>query len=524
LSVDINLRAGSEDPEFEQLLAELSLQFIASRADDMDATLLGALRRIGEKFDLDRVTFFRILPSGMLIDPISWWREGFPPAPTIDAKQHFPWALGLLREGRAVCFSRIEEIPDPIDRASYRAAGIQSAITVPLALNGEIRGAVGYNVLGNQTFWTDDTLHRLNSLAAMFAGALSRQEHERSLTEALATVKRLGDQLAAENTYLRQEARERFGPTVIVGESPALRRVLDQVKLVAATDATVLLLGETGTGKELFASEIHKGSGRRAKAMVRLNCAAIPATLVESELFGREKGAFTGAVARQIGRFELADHSTIFLDEIGELSLEVQVKLLRVLEDRTIQRLGGGHPIPTNTRIITATHRNLEELVAAGQFREDLFYRLNVFPIVVPPLRERRGDIPLLIWRFVAEFSKAFGKTVESIPADNMAALQEYSWPGNIRELRNVVERAMIIVNTRELLIPVPTHVAERQSAKPGHSSRLNEIERDHIRHVLETTAWRIRGADGAAERLGLKPTTLESRLAKLGLKRPGAA
>ena len=518
MGADASNLSGQEDREFEQLLAELSLNFIASRADDIDATLRDALRRIGEKFDLDRVNFFRILPSGLLIDPISWWREGCGPAPTIDAKQHFPWALGLLRDGRGVCFSRVEDIPDAIDRASYRATGIQSAITVPLAVNGEIRGAVGFNALRKQMSWTPSTVHRLNSLAAMFAGALGRQEYERTLTEALTTVKSLGDQLAAENNYLRQEVRERSGTSRIVGESAALRLVLDQVKLVAATDATVLLLGETGTGKELVASEIHQLSSRGAKAMVRLNCAAIPSTLVESELFGREKGAFTGAVARQIGRFELADQSTIFLDEIGELPADVQVKLLRVLEERTIQRLGSGQSISINTRIITATHRNLEELVVEGKFREDLFYRLNVFPVVVPPLRERADDIPLLIWRFIGEFSKAFGKTVTSIAASNMTELQQYSWPGNIRELRNVVERAMIVATGSELVIPVPAPVADRTSR------RLNDIERDHIRRVLDSTAWRIRGAGGAAERLGLKPTTLESRLVKLGLKRPGAA
>ena len=213
---------------------------------------------------------------------------------------------------------------------------------------------------------------------------------------------------------------------------------------MAATDSTVLLLGETGTGKELFATQIHELSARHARAMVRVNCAAIPATLLESELFGREKGAFTGALSRQIGRFELADHSTIFLDEIGDLPLDVQVKLLRVLEEQQIERLGSPKPIRVDTRIIAATHRDLEQRIGEGTFREDLFYRLNVFPIRVPPLRDRAEDIPLLVWRFVEEFSKAFAKRIDTIDKDNMAALQQYSWPGNIRELRNVVERAMI--------------------------------------------------------------------------------
>jgi transcriptional regulator with GAF, ATPase, and Fis domain len=296
--------------------------------------------------------------------------------------------------------------------------------------------------------------------------------------------------------------------------------VLEQIEQVAVTDSTVLLLGETGTGKELFATHIHELGTRHGRAMVRVNCAAIPATLIESELFGREKGAYTGALARQLGRFELADHSTIFLDEIGDLPPEVQLKLLRVLEERTIERLGSPRPIAVDTRIIAATHRNLEQRVAEGTFREDLYYRLNVFSVLVPPLRERMEDIPLLVWRFVEEFSKAFGKRIESIDKDNLAALQQYSWPGNIRELRNVVERAMIVATTRRLSIAAP----QSTSAAGRRSAKLLDVEKDHIRSVLESTGWRIRGPGGAADRLGMKPTTLETRMAKLGLKRPGHA
>jgi len=314
-----------------------------------------------------------------------------------------------------------------------------------------------------------------------------------------------------------QELRSLQPPTTrIIGRSAALRRVLDQIKQVSVTDATVLLLGETGTGKELFASRIHELGPRQQRPMVRVNCAAIPATLVESELFGREKGAYTGALARQIGRFELANQSTIFLDEIGDLPPEVQVKLLRVLEERQVERLGSPQPITVDVRIIAATHRNLEKLIAEGTFREDLYYRLNVFPLYVPPLRERIEDVELLVWGFVEEFSRSFGKRVEAI--DNLPALQEYSWPGNIRELRNVVERAMIVATGRRLTIPVP----QASAASVKHSPKLVDVEKEHIRAVLESTGWRIRGAGGAADRLGLKPTTLETRMARLGLRRPG--
>jgi formate hydrogenlyase transcriptional activator len=344
------------------------------------------------------------------------------------------------------------------------------------------------------------------------------REAKVQLENTLREVQRLRDQLQHENVYLRREVHERYGSGPIVGRSPAVRRVLDQVEQVAPTDSTALLIGETGTGKELFATQIHERSARRSRTMVRVNCAAIPSTLIESELFGREKGAFTGALTRQIGRFELADHSTIFLDEIGDLPSEVQVKLLRVLEERQVERLGNPKSIHVDTRIIAATHRDLEQLILDGRFRADLFYRLNVFPIRVPPLRERNEDIPLLVSRFVEEFSKSFGKTIEVVSKENLAALQRYSWPGNIRELRNVVERAVIAANGPRLTIELP---APLQTPTRRVNVKLDELQKQHIRAVLETSGWRVRGSGGAADRLGLKPTTLESRMAKLGLRRP---
>jgi transcriptional regulator with GAF, ATPase, and Fis domain len=306
----------------------------------------------------------------------------------------------------------------------------------------------------------------------------------------------------------------------IIGRSAAVQRVLDQIQQVTTTDSTVLLLGETGTGKELFASLIHDLSARRKRPVVRVNCAAIPSTLIESELFGREKGAYTDAILSQIGRFELADQSTIFLDEIGDLPVEVQVKLLRVLEERQVERLGSARAIPVDVRIIAATHRDLERMVAAQTFRADLYYRLNVFPIRVPPLRERSEDIPLLVWHFVGVYSQLLDKKIEAVPAANMSALQQYQWPGNIRELRNVIERAMILAVGPELTIGLPV----RKAGLGSRSIKLADVQKEHIRNVLESASWRIRGAGGAAERLGLRPTTLETRMAKLGLARPKAS
>jgi len=391
---------------------------------------------------------------------------------------------------------------------------------VPLSVNGQIVGVVSFNLVGRERQWRPDEVHRLRVLATAFANVLARQQSDEALQQTLAEVERLGNQLNAENMYLRREVRDRVGTGLIVGKSPAILRVLDQIQQVAGTDSTVLLLGETGTGKELLAMQIHELSSRRARPLVRVNCAAMPATLIESELFGREKGAFTGALSRQVGRFELADHSTIFLDEIGDLPPDVQVKLLRVLEERQIERLGSPKPIHVDVRIIAATHRNLAQRIAEGSFRDDLFYRLNVFPIEVPPLRERVEDIPLLVWRFVEEFSKTFGKRIEAISKDSMSALQQYSWPGNIREVRNVVERAMIVASGKRLSLPLPTVTAGSPVKRPV---KLADLEKEHIRAVLEATGWRIRGVGGAAERLGLKATTLETRMAKLGLKRSRA-
>jgi transcriptional regulator with GAF, ATPase, and Fis domain len=267
----------------------------------------------------------------------------------------------------------------------------------------------------------------------------------------------------------------------------------------------------------LFAQTIHELSDRHHRPMVRVNCGAIPPTLLESELFGHERGAYTGALAKQIGRFELADGSTLFLDEVGELPLDAQVKLLRVLQDKVIERLGSVQSIKVNVRIIAATNRDLEHAVQTRAFREDLYYRLNVYPITVPPLRDRREDIPVLAWAFVDEFSKAFGKRIDSISRESLKTLLDYHWPGNVRELRNTIERAVIVATSRQLVIEPPRTAPAARLL----TTNLMEMEAQHIREVLDTTGWRVRGTDGAAERLGMKPTTLESRMAKLGIRRP---
>jgi formate hydrogenlyase transcriptional activator len=328
--------------------------------------------------------------------------------------------------------------------------------------------------------------------------------------------------LEAQKTYLQEEIQTEHNFEEVIGTAPALKKVLKAVEQVAATDATVLITGETGTGKELIARAIHNLSPRKQGLLVKVNCAAIPAGLIESELFGHEKGAFTGALARKIGRFELADKATIFLDEVGEIPLDLQTKLLRVLQEGEFERLGSTKTLKVNVRVIAATNRDLEREVKEGRFRSDLFYRLNVFPIQLPPLRERVQDIPLLAAYFVKKHAVDMGRKIESIPQSAMEALKAYSWPGNIRELEHVIERAIILSQGPQLELGdwLPKSAPSGASGSNGRVSTLEETERAHIVSVLERVGWKVSGKGGAAELLGLKPTTLEARMKKLDISR----
>jgi transcriptional regulator with GAF, ATPase, and Fis domain len=373
--------------------------------------------------------------------------------------------------------------------------------------------------------WTPIDVNRLRIIGEILANAFDRKRRDAELLARLDEIRRLRDRLQAENVSLREEVHSLHDFDEIVGQSRVLRAVLAQVSQVAPTDAAVLLLGETGTGKELVARALHQRSPRSGRPFVRVNCAAIPATLVESELFGHEKGAFTGAVAARAGRFEAAHGGTLFLDEIGEFGIDVQAKLLRVLQDGTFERVGSTRTLRADVRVIAATNRDLERAMAAGRFREDLFYRLNVFPIRLPPLRERREDIPLLVWSVINRRQAGLGRHIDEVPGRVMRALESYDWPGNVRELENVIERALI-------LSPGPTLQVEglaagglaRAAAPTAAASplrRLDAVEHDHIRGVLERCGWRVNGEGNAAEVLGLHPNTLRFRMKKLGIARP---
>ncbi|PIE32896.1 DNA-binding response regulator [candidate division KSB3 bacterium] len=346
-----------------------------------------------------------------------------------------------------------------------------------------------------------------------------RERVEQELQRSLSEIQRLKEHIQAENVYLREEIQLEHNFQDIVGKSDILKSLLFKVEQVAPTETTVLISGETGTGKELIARAIHHASPRNGRSLLKMNCAALPASLIEHELFGHEKGAFTGAQSRQIGRFELADGTTLFLDEIGEMPLELQAKLLRVLQDGEFERLGNPRTIKVDVRVIAATNRNLEREMRAGRFRQDLYYRLNVYPLTVPSLRERQEDIPLLTYAFVRKFSKKFGKRVEAIPQTVMYALQQYTWPGNVRELENVIERAVITTQDSILRIELPHTL--NPAAMQTSLKTLAEIERDYIVQVLETTHWQISGEKGAAAILDLHPNTLRHRMHKLEIRRP---
>ncbi|MGB6690078.1 MAG: sigma 54-interacting transcriptional regulator, partial [Terracidiphilus sp.] len=394
----------------------------------------------------------------------------------------------------------------------HTAIGMQSGCWVPLIHRGEVIGTLAIASRLEGAF-SEREAEMLAQIAVQVAMAVSNAQTLRRITE-------LRDRLGQEKEYLEEEINldKRFDE--IVGESTGLRQVLKQIETVAPTDATVLIQGETGTGKELLARAIHRLSPRHERTFIKLNCAAIPAGLIESELFGHEKGAFTGAIARKIGRLELAHEGTLFLDEVGELPLDLQPKLLRALQEREIERVGSSRPIPVNVRLIAATNRDLGKMVAEKQFRSDLFYRLKVFPVFAPPLRERASDIPILVRHFVAAHSRRMGKVIETIPEETMRALARWRWPGNIRELENFLERAVILTRGPALYVPLAELQVEDEGGGSTTSPTLHEAEREHILRVLREAKGQIGGDDGTAARLGLKRTTLNSKLKKLGIER----
>ncbi|HXQ36060.1 MAG TPA: sigma 54-interacting transcriptional regulator, partial [Anaerolineales bacterium] len=401
-----------------------------------------------------------------------------------------------------------------------RETGIKSYLSMPIFFVGKPVGALNITSLKKNIF-NEDEIKLLEVVAQQVGTAINNAKQGEALREALSEVEQLKNRLQAENIYLQEEIKTEYNFKEIIGQSAALQKVLRKVEQVSPTESTVLIQSETGTGKELIARAIHNLSPRKDRPLVKVNCPALPAGLIESELFGHEKGAFTGALSHKVGRFELANDGTIFLDEIGDLPLELQAKLLRVLQEGEFERVGGSRTIKVNVRVIAATNRDLKKATQEGKFRPDLYYRLNVFPIQIPPLRERKEDILGLVRYFAMKYGTRLGKKVETIPQETMDALMAYSSPGNVRELENMIERAVIIAHSSVIQIDESLDAQVDTGLKTSGSGALEDVERAHILRVLDETNWVIQGKRGVASVLGLDPGTLRSRMKKLGIKRP---
>jgi formate hydrogenlyase transcriptional activator len=498
----------------EAVMLQLSSALLAN----MDVSkLLGAISAsIGEVIPHDVATLALSDPTtGGLVVQFLGRDEGGARRDAVHLPSEASPAGEALRTREPVVLASLKDSHFSAETVRHLTAlGMQSGCWVPLIHRGEAIGVLATASRLEGAF-SQREADMLSQLAVQVAVAVSNAMALRQISE-------MRDRLSQEKQYLEAEIDLENRYEDIVGESKGLRKVLKEIETVAPTDATVLIQGETGTGKELLARAIHRLSPRHERTFIKLNCAAIPAGLIESELFGHEKGAFTGAIARKIGRLELAHEGTLFLDEIGEMPLELQPKLLRALQEREIERVGGSRPIPVNVRLIAATNRDLAKMVAEKEFRSDLYYRLKVFPVFAPPLRERAGDIPVLVRHFVSTHSRRMGKTIESIPEETMQALMKWQWPGNIRELENFLERAVILTRGPVLYVPLAElETAEDDGEGAAAESPTHEAaEREHILKVLREAKGQIGGADGAAARLALKRTTLNSKMKKLGIER----
>lgn len=504
---------------FERMLADLSARFANIPVERVECEIHLAQVALREFLGFDRSTFAEFQDDGSLVVLSSTAAEGIEPTPHGPLPERLGWFMAKLRSGEILAVQDpATDLPlEAVGEAEYfQRTGLHSHLSIPFRIGGRVIGAIAFASFKETRPWPDDLIARIKLVGEVFAHAIARKREHEKLLSAVTEIKILKDRFERENIYLRSAA-EINRPQGLTSHSRGFLSVIKEVAQVAQTSSTVLLQGETGSGKEVLAQAIHDASARNGRPMVKVNCAALPASLIESELFGREKGAFTGALARQPGRFEIADGSTIFLDEVGELPLELQPKLLRVLQEGEFERLGSTKTIRVDARVIAATNRPLAQAVKEGKFREDLFYRLDVFPIEVPPLRERREDIPMLLWTFVKEFSNSMGKPIEEIAEESMQALHEYHWPGNIRELRNVIERAMILNHGPKLCVKL-SHATLQPLLVKAMAGSLDEAERAIILQAVEQCNWRIRGPHGAAALLDIKPTTLESRIKKLGL------
>ena len=518
---------------YEHLLSDISATYINLSTADVDKVMSKDLGRLAQLLGADRCILYLAEEDGETFRPYlhsGWWLEEdgervikynklwerHDPA-FIDG---FRYLFNRWRKGEHVQWTQLDHLPPEAQKMkdAYRIFHCKSQLSVPVSVSGSTVAALTVSNHRVYQTWPEDLVPRLRLFGEVFANALARKRSEEALQRAFAEVRQLKERFEADYIYLRESLKVENEFSEIIGKSDALKRILTKVRQVAPTDVTVLLLGETGTGKGLIARALHNESKRKDRPFMQVNCAALTPSLIESELFGHEKGAFTGATARRIGRFESAQGTTLFLDEVGELPQELQAKLLRVLQDGEFERVGGSATTKTDVRVIAATNRNLEEEVREGRFRRDLWYRLNIFPIHIPPLRDRPEDIPLFVSFFVEKYGKWIGKKFETIPQKTVQALKHYEWPGNIRELENLIERAVITSPDSNLQIEVPAGNKIRPTER---NQTLEAFERQYITGVLEDKGWKVKGESGAAKFLGLKPSTLRTRMEKLGIRRP---
>ncbi len=514
----------NEQLEFERLIADIASQLAQTKPEQMEVSIDSSLQALGRFFETQRAFFAKFTDDGKSLYHKSIWAAEGIDVPSfffeLDMAAASPWFAQQIRMGRVINTGpALVNLPDESGdlRERLKREGINSGVVVPVRVEDRSIGALGLDTVDQPLEFPPSIVDRLKIVADTVGSTIYRVESQTALQDSLDQLRALRNRLEQENIYLREEIDLRHRHEEIIGDSEPVMGMLNRAEQVAEADATVLILGETGTGKELLARAIHSTSARKTRRMIKVNCAALPPTLIETELFGREKGAYTGALTKQKGRFELADGSTIFLDEISELPLELQPKLLRVLQEGRFERLGSAKTITVDARIMAATNQDLSEMVRNGRFREDLYYRLNVFPITVPPLRERQEDIPMLVWAFVKEFEETMARRIKRIPRKNMEALKYYPWPGNVRELRNVIEQAMIISKDEVLKVRVP----DLSDSVKEPEIKLFDVERKHILKILHITGWRIKGQNGAAELLGLHPATLYSKMKRLGIQRP---
>jgi formate hydrogenlyase transcriptional activator len=522
--------------QFERLLSKISKTYINIPLPNLEKDLSKDFKGLNEAIGADVSILYMVKEDaeGATVGiPLIWHMDEDLPSngpllewlkskPTIDNK-HYPFLFSQWKKGVWVSWGGHDEIPPEAEpeRQDQEMRGVKSALGIPILFAGSMRGILNIATTQSYRSWPKASIPRLRILGEIFINALMRKKSEERLQNALSEIRQLKERFEADYLYLKEEVDLGHDFADVAGQSDPIRKTLAKAKQVAASHVTVLLLGETGTGKGLIARAIHNASHRKDRPFVQVNCAALSPHLIESELFGHEKGAFTGATGRRIGRFEAAKGTTLFLDEIGELPLELQPKLLRLIEEGEFERVGGNTTIRTDVRIIAATNANLSQEVEAGRFRRDLWYRLNIFPIIIPPLRDRLDDIPSLVGHFLKKFGKRSGEDVEAIPMQIIKALQAYSWPGNVRELKNVIERMALNCDEKKFHFETP----QMDLLKPCKGLTLKEAtektEREMVLRALEESGWVIEGPHGAAEQLGVSGSNLRYYVRKFDIKRP---